>query len=82
MKIEWVFVQDLYPQNPVIDRECDPRITVPVVRVEDVAVLLEQCREKLRLYRKQHTGEYVGGVEYTLLDKQLEQLLISLKEGT
>ena len=28
---------------------------------------LIDCREKLTLYRQQHSGEYIGGVEYTQL---------------
>jgi hypothetical protein len=33
------------------------------------------AKEKLRLYRAGHSGEYIGGVEYTSLMKQIDDVL-------
>lgn len=39
------------------------------------AELLRECREKLRLYRENSNGEYLGGVEYTDLIRRLDAAL-------
>lgn len=33
--------------------------------------LLIDCSLKLRMYREQHSGNYVGGVEYTELQRRI-----------
>jgi hypothetical protein len=38
---------------------------------------LKQAREKLVLYRKDHSGIYIGGVEYTALIRQIDEALNS-----
>lgn len=37
--------------------------------------LLTDCREKLQLYRDQHSGEYIGGVEFTALRGRIDAAL-------
>lgn len=37
------------------------------------------AKRKLELYREQHSGEYVGGMEYTALMKEID---IALADGT
>jgi hypothetical protein len=34
--------------------------------------LLQDCKHKLELYRAQHSGEYVGGVEFTELIRRID----------
>lgn len=58
MKIDHVFVQDIYEQNPVIDRECDPRITVPVVRLSEVETILREAVVIATAYTKQRRCYY------------------------
>jgi hypothetical protein len=36
---------------------------------------LREAREKLKLYRAEHSGVYVGGVEYTELMSRIDALL-------
>ena len=36
---------------------------------------LMQAREKLALYRQQHSGEYVGGMEYSSLLKLIDEAI-------
>ena len=38
----------------------------------------ESAREKLKLYRSQHSGEYIGGMEYTALINKLDNALAKL----
>ena len=40
--------------------------------------LLMDCAEKLNFYRAQHSGEYVGGVEYTELQRRIVAALTAL----
>lgn len=37
--------------------------------------LLRAAREKLALYRAQHSGQYVGGIEYTTLVREIDAIL-------
>lgn len=39
---------------------------------------LTNAREKLKLYRAQHSGEYIGGMEYTSLIRQIDAALTTL----
>jgi hypothetical protein len=43
--------------------------------------LLMDCAEKLNLYRAQHSGLYVGGVEYTDLQKRIARTLDLLRDA-
>lgn len=43
--------------------------------------LLRAAREKLALYRAQHSGEYVGGIEYTTLVREIDAVLSSSPKG-
>jgi hypothetical protein len=38
---------------------------------QELAQLLSFCEQKLRLYREAHGGEYVGGMEYTALQRRI-----------
>lgn len=40
--------------------------------------LLIECRCKLQLYREQHSGEYVGGMEYTALRREIDKAIAEL----
>lgn len=44
-----------------------------VCRQEKLKQLLRDCSEKLALYRSQHSGVYVGGVEYGELQRRIEE---------
>lgn len=37
--------------------------------------ILKFCKEKLALYRDQHSGEYIGGMEYQSLRTEIEKFL-------
>lgn len=41
--------------------------------------LLKACREKLRRYRAEHSGEYIGGMEYTQLIGELDEAIKHLE---
>lgn len=40
-------------------------------QIDALRTALGYAREKLELYRAQHNGEYVGGIEYTALIRTL-----------
>ncbi len=45
---------------------------------ETIAVLveaLEDAQEKLRLYQAQHSGEYVGGLEFGFLMEKISEAI-------
>jgi len=42
--------------------------------IPDIVGLLENCKYKLRLYRAEHSGEYIGGTEYSELIKQINDM--------
>jgi len=42
---------------------------------------LKDCKEKLKLYRENHSGEYIGGREYMGLMKDIEQALADYLGG-
>jgi hypothetical protein len=48
---------------------------------QDAAAVLEACAEKLALYRAAHSGEYVGGVEYTDLQARIAATVRTLRAG-
>ena len=41
----------------------------------DLREALRHAREKLMLYRKAHSGEYIGGMEYSQLMRQIDAAL-------
>jgi hypothetical protein len=41
--------------------------------------ILRRSKEKLELYRAAHTGEYVGGTEYSVLMRQIDDALNTSK---
>ena len=43
-----------------------------VFELEDV---LRQAKEKLELYRQSHSGEYVGGTEFSVLMRRIDAVL-------
>ncbi len=49
--------------NAVVDRSAKRRLA------------LMQAREKLALYRAEHSGEYIGGMEYTALLKLIDEAI-------
>ena len=44
-------------------------------KVRQMKIALERAKEKLTLYREAHGGEYVGGVEYTQLIREIAEAL-------
>lgn len=46
-------------------------------RIEKMKTTLRSAKEKLELYRAEHSGGYVGGVEFTQLMKMIDQSLDS-----
>lgn len=49
------------------------------VNVPELYALLQECKHKLQLYRDQHSGEYIGGVEFTALRRRIDKALEELK---
>jgi|GEM_PF-5159074 len=43
--------------------------------INELRMLLAKARDKLALYRADHSGEYVGGTEYTELMRQIDAAL-------
>lgn len=41
-------------------------------KVQQMKVALEHAKQKLSLYRDDHSGEYIGGVEYTQLIGEID----------
>lgn len=70
MKIEWVFVQDMFAQNPVNER-LHPGVATPVVRVEALKKEIEALADEL-----EGNGDRRG----QLALERLERRLASLKE--
>ena len=50
-------------------------------QVDALRTALGYAREKLEFYRAQHSGEYVGGIEYTALIRMIDEALTSPAEG-
>jgi hypothetical protein len=50
-------------------------------RICELIKSLELASEKLELYRNQHSGEYVGGMEYMMLQNNIKQVLAKFKAG-
>lgn len=46
-----------------------------MTREQKLAEVLTQAREKLKLYRAVHSGEYLGGVEYSELMRRIDEAL-------
>ena len=46
-------------------------------RIRELQAVLRAARDKLVRYREQHSGEYVGGMEYTALIKRIDAVLPS-----
>ena len=42
---------------------------------DQLAAMLRNAREKLLLYRKAHSGEYIGGVEFQTLMNSIDAVL-------
>jgi hypothetical protein len=42
---------------------------------DDARGVLQAAKQKLMLYRAQHSGEYVGGMEYTQLMRMIDEVL-------
>lgn len=45
------------------------------VRIAELEAVLSAAKAKLELYRAQHSGEYVGGVEFTELMARIDAAL-------
>lgn len=50
-------------------------LTTMADEIERLCQALTLARDKLRLYREAHGGEYVGGAEYTALMAQIDDCL-------
>lgn len=48
---------------------------VAIDRIAELEAVLSAAKKKLELYRAQHSGEYVGGVEYTELMARIDAAL-------
>jgi len=44
-------------------------------KTDRLRTALGYAREKLKLYREQHSGEYVGGIEYEALMRMIDSAL-------
>jgi hypothetical protein len=56
--------------NPPLRKERRQRKTETEARAALIA-----AKEKLMLYRAQHSGDYIGGVEYTSLMRMINRAL-------
>lgn len=45
------------------------------VEIERLQATLILAKTKLELYREAHSGEYIGGMEYTMLMRQIDHVL-------
>ena len=55
---------------------CDVQVKIDLRgKVDRLQTALGYAREKLGLYRAQHAGNYVGGIEYTALIKMIDASL-------
>lgn len=66
-------------RNPIECEHGSLRRQCPIcewdMRIAEMEVALQCARKKLELYRAQHSGEYVGGVEYTHLMRVIDEAL-------
>lgn len=46
--------------------------------LKEAIAALEAAQEKLKLYRMEHSGEYIGGVEYTDLQERISGSIFNL----
>ena len=53
---------------------------VLLAEISNVIGLLESCKYKLKLYRAEHSGEYIGGAEYTALIQQINDMIEKLSK--
>lgn len=44
-------------------------------QVDNMSTVMREARHKLQLYRDEHSGVYVGGVEFTELMKRIDAVL-------
>jgi len=44
-------------------------------KIERLEGTLRKAREKLALYRAQHSGNYIGGLEYNALIRRIDEAL-------
>ncbi len=44
-------------------------------QLEQLRIVLKEAKKKLQLYRAQHSGEYIGGMEYTMLMQLIDEVL-------
>ena len=51
-------------------------------RIKQLEQMLRNAREKLLLYRKAHSGEYLGGVEFTTLIRSIDAALDDSQSDT
>jgi len=49
-------------------------------RIRELEEVLSRAKEKLQIYRENHSGEYVGGTEYQYLIKLINRAL-GIKDG-
>lgn len=45
------------------------------IKIASLRGTLIAAQQKLKLYRVEHSGEYIGGTEYTGLMRQIEEVL-------
>jgi len=45
------------------------------VELAKLRKVLLAARDKLKLYRQAHSGEYVGGMEYTALMREIDEAI-------
>lgn len=49
-----------------------------IEELKEAIAVLEAAQEKLKLYRMVHSGEYIGGVEYTNLQERISDSIFNL----
>lgn len=54
------------------------RMTEAYQKIGQMKQALEHAKEKLQLYRDDHTGAFVGGVEYTQLIREIDAAIAGL----
>ena len=57
------------------------RSAIEALPLQEARYTLTQAREKLTLYRAQHSGEYIGGLEYVMLIDRIDATLAALNDN-
>lgn len=78
MRADWAWVYENPKEAAAVIDAASKRITELEAGNAHLRRLLEAAGKKVALYRKQHSGEYVGGMEFNELMRQIHEALPQL----